>query len=147
MLFVSLVLVAAGMGLGVLIYRSAGESDPLARSQPALFGFLENKMWIDELYAATIVAFARFAARFSDWMDRNVWDGIVRALGGIGQLFGSLTKGLDERGINAGVDESAFSTRGIGRLMSALHTGQIQFYMGCGAIGMLGLLLLYAWLG
>src|SRR5205809_654726 len=52
MLFVSLVLVAIGIGLGALVYRRAAmrdrhrpaEVDPLQYAQPALFRFLENKM-------------------------------------------------------------------------------------------------------
>lgn len=146
-ILVSLGLVALGIGFGALVYRRAGEVDPLARAQPALFNFLTNRMWLDELYALTVIAFARFAARFSDWMDRYFWDGVVRALGGMGALFGSLTKGFDERAINAGADESAASARALGRLMSAIHSGQIQLYMGAAAIGVVGLFLLYAWLG
>ncbi|MEY2483789.1 MAG: NADH-quinone oxidoreductase subunit [Verrucomicrobiota bacterium] len=146
MLFVSLALVAAGIGLGVLIYRRAGEFDPFARSQPGFFRFLENKMWIDELYACTVVGFSKIAAVFADWMDRYIWDGLVRALGAIGQSFGVLTKGVDERGINAGVDEGVIGARGIGRVMSAWHSGEIQTYLGAVAVGMLALLLFYAWL-
>src|SRR6266403_2022904 len=74
MLFVSLALVAAGIGLGVLLYRRAGMTDPLQQAQPALFRFLENKMWIDELYAHTVVAFSRAAALISSWLDRFVWE-------------------------------------------------------------------------
>jgi NADH-quinone oxidoreductase subunit L len=146
MLFVSLALVAVGVGLGFLIYRRAAETDPFARAQPAVFRFLENKMWLDELYANTVVRFSRFAARLSDWMDRYFWDGLVRGFGGVGQLFGILTKGLDERGINAGVDESTSGAQGLGGLMSRWHSGQIQTYLGAVGIGMLALLLLYAWL-
>ena len=146
MLYVSLALVAAGIGLGILFYRSAGESDPLARTQPALFRFLENKMWLDELYARTVLAWSAMLSRASDWMDRRVWDGVVRGVGGAGQLFGRLSANIDERGINAGVDESATGTRGVGRFMSAWHSGQIQTYMGAVAVGMLALLILYAWL-
>jgi NADH-quinone oxidoreductase subunit L len=146
MLFVSLVLVAAGIGLGVLMYRRAGETDPLRQSQPALFCFLENKMWLDELYGWTVIAFSRMAAHVSDWMDRHVWDGLVRAFGRLGQLFGIFTTEVDERGINAGVDETMTGTRVLGRVMSGWHSGQIQTYLGVVAIGMLALLLLYAWL-
>ncbi|MEY2559718.1 MAG: NADH-quinone oxidoreductase subunit [Verrucomicrobiota bacterium] len=146
MLFVSLALVAAGIGLGVLIYRRAGEFDPFARSQPAFFRFLENKMWIDELYAHTLVGFSKIAAVFADCMDRYIWDGLVRGLGAISQSFGVLTKEVDERGINAGVDEGVIGARGIGRVMSAWHSGQIQTYLGAVAVGMLALLLFYAWL-
>jgi NADH-quinone oxidoreductase subunit L len=146
MLFVSLALVAAGIGLGVLMYRNVDEADPLEKSQPALFRFLENKMYIDELYARTVIAFSRMAARVSDWMDRYFWDGLVRAFGGLGQLFGIFTTSFDDRGINAGVDETTTGARGLGRAMSAWHSGQIQTYLGVVAIGMLALLLLYAWL-
>jgi NADH-quinone oxidoreductase subunit L len=155
MLFVSLVLVAVGIGLGVLVYRRAGaqdrnrsaETDPLEYMQPGLFRFLENKMWLDELYDRTVIALAAVCARVSDWMDRHVWDGLVRGFGGLGQLFGIFTAGFDERGINAGVDETTIGTRGLGRVMSQWHSGQIQTYLGVVAIGMLVLLLFFAWLG
>ena len=146
MFFVSLALVAVGIGLGVLMYRKAGETDPLQQSQPAVFRFLENKMWIDEIYEWTVIAFSRSAARVSDWMDRHLWDGLVRALGELGQLFGVFSTNLDERGINAGVDETMTGARGLGRVMSGWHSGQIQTYLGAVAIGMLALLILYAWL-
>ncbi|HWM25427.1 MAG TPA: NADH-quinone oxidoreductase subunit L [Chthoniobacterales bacterium] len=146
MLFVSFALVAAGIGLGFLFYRQAGAVDPLGRTLPALFRFLENKMWLDQLYASTVVAGSAMLSRASDWMDRFVWDGLVRGVGGLGQLFGIFSTNVDERGINAGVDESATGTRGLGRFMSGWHSGQVQTYMGAVAVGMLALLLLYAWL-
>ena len=154
MLFVSLALVSAGVVVGVWMYRKAGvsdrdrpaEIDPLEYAQPALFRFLANKMWIDELYDGTVIAFSWMAARLSDWMDRYFWDGLVRGFGAIGQLFGIFTAAVDERGINAGVDETTAGVRGLGRLMSGAHSGQIQTYLGAVAIGMLALLLLYAWL-
>jgi NADH-quinone oxidoreductase subunit L len=154
MLFVSLALVSAGFVVGFWIYRKAGmqhgdrpaEIDPLEYAQPALFRFLANKMWIDEFYTHTIIAFSWMSARLSNWMDRYFWDGLVRGFGAMGQLCGSFTTRIDERGINAGVDETTIGTRGLGRLMSAAHSGQIQTYLGVVAIGMLALLLLYAWL-
>jgi hypothetical protein len=146
MLFVSLALVAAGVGLGILFYRNVGALDPLAQSQPVLFRFLENKMWLDELYAKTVLAWSEMFSRASDWMDRYIWDGLVRAVGGAGQFLGIVSTGFDERAINAGVDESATGTRGLGRFMSAWHSGQIQTYMSVVAVGMLALLILYAWL-
>ena len=145
-LYVALVLVAVGIGLGAFFYRGAGATDPLERAAPPLFRFLENRMWLDELYDWTILAFARFAARLSDFLDRYFWDGLVRLLGGIGQLAGSLTKGFDERGINAGVNDAAGVARGFGRLISARHSGQVQTYLGVIAVGLLALLIFYAWL-
>jgi NADH-quinone oxidoreductase subunit L len=145
MLLVSLVLVGAGIGLGWLLYRNAGETDPLARS--SLFRILAHKFWIDELYAHSFIAFSRATARISDWIDRNVWDALVRAVGRFSQLLGIVTTGVDERGINAGVDEGMSGAHFSGRLMSSWHSGQIQAYLGVIALGMVALLLLYAWLG
>src|SRR5437016_9351347 len=153
-LFLSLVLVGAGFALGIWMYRKVGvqdrqrpaDTDPLEFAQPQLFRFLENKMWIDELYARTIIAFSWMSARLSDWMDRHFWDRLVRGFGGIGQLLGVFTASIDERGINAGVDETTVGTRGLGRLISAAHSGQIQTYLSVIAIGVLALLLFYAWL-
>ena len=147
MIIVSLALVGAGVSLGIWMYRRAAESDPIQQAQPALFRFLENKMWIDEIYDRTVIALAAIAARFSDWMDRYVWDGLVRGVGAIGHFFARLTTGTDERVINAGVDEGTVGAHGFGRLMSRRHSGQIQTYLGAIALGMLALVLLYAWLG
>src|ERR1700730_2158153 len=151
-LFVSVLLVGGGIVLGVWIYRKVGaadryrtaETDPLEHAQPALFRFLENKMWIDEIYAWTVVSWSRLAARFSDWMDRYVWDGLVRGCGAIGQLFGILTTDLDERRINSGVDQTTVGARGLGRVISGWHSGQIQNYL-CGiGVAVIALLILYA---
>ncbi len=153
-LFLSLILVGVGFAMGIWMYRKVGaqdrerpaETDPFEYSQPELFRFLENKMWIDELYARTVITFSWMSARLSDWMDHNVWDRLVRGFAGIGQLFGIFTARVDERGINAGVDETTVGARGLGRLLSTAHSGQIQTYLSVIAIGVLALLLFYAWL-
>src|SRR5205809_1603909 len=147
MIIVSLALVGAGVSLGIWMYRRAGEADPLQHAQPALFRFLENKMWIDEIYGRTVIALSAILARLSDWMDRHVWDALVQDIGRIGQFLGRVTTSADERVIHAGVDESTSGAHGLGRLMSRWHSGQIQTYLGAVALGMLALVLLYAWLG
>ena len=145
-IFVSLVLVGVGVGIGAWLYRRVDDVDPLQHKQPALFRFLENKMWIDEFYDRTILALAALIARVSDWMDRNVWDGLVRGVGAVGRFFAATTTGTDESVINAGVDETTDGARGFGRVMSRLHSGQIKIYLGAVALGMLALLLFYTWL-
>jgi NADH-quinone oxidoreductase subunit L len=146
MLFISLALVAAGIGLGILIYRRAGLTDPFQQAQPALFRFLENKMWIDELYAHTVIALSKSGALVSSWMDRFVWDGLVRLAGAIGRSFGNVSKDVDERGINARVDQGAGGAQGLGALLSRFHSGQVQLYLGAVAVAVVALLLFYAWL-
>ncbi|MGH7936256.1 MAG: hypothetical protein ACREF8_04535, partial [Chthoniobacterales bacterium] len=60
--------------------------------------------------------------------------------------LGGLTKSFDERAINAGANDAADAVRGLGRILSLRHSGQVQPYLGAIAVGMLALLLLYAWL-
>lgn len=145
-LYTSLCLGAAGIGLGILIYRGAGAFDPVERTLPSLFRFLANRMWLDELYDRTILSLARFAARLSDFLDRYFWDGLVRLGGALGGLVGGLTKGFDERAINARVDDGTAIARGFGRIISRAQSGQVQTYLGIIALGMLAILILYAWL-
>jgi hypothetical protein len=103
-------------------------------------------MWLDELYANTVVALSRLLSRFADLMDRYVWDGLVRLVGALGQLLGILTTRVDERGINVGADGGAMATQLLGRFLAARHSGRVQTYMGVVALGALALLILYAWL-
>src|SRR5206468_6467 len=100
-----------------------------------------------EFYRNTVIALARFAALFADAMDRYFWDVLVRGVGGIAGLFGILTKGFDEHAINAGVDETTVGARGLARLGSNIHSGQVQIYLSAIGVGMVALLLIYAWLG
>jgi NADH-quinone oxidoreductase subunit L len=152
-LFVSAALVGAGVGLALFLYRGVAaperriiSQDPLQEKLPAVFRFLENKMWIDELYDRTVVSLSVATAWLVDWMDRKIWDGIVRGFGVIAQFFAQIVTFFDERGINDGVDDTTAGARGLGRLASVAHSGQVQTYLGVIAIGMLALLLLFAWL-
>ncbi|MGI8431952.1 MAG: NADH-quinone oxidoreductase subunit L [Chthoniobacterales bacterium] len=145
-LFIALALVGLGIGLGVLVYRRAGPRDALEEMAPGVFRFLAHRMWLDELYDATILALARGAAWLADFLDRFLWDGLVRLVSGSGQSLGSLTKSCDERGIDASVNGTAGATRGLGRWLAAGHSGQVQSYLGAVALGMVTLLILYAWL-
>jgi hypothetical protein len=131
---------------GVPVGPRSAETDPLEFAQPQLFRFFQNKMWIDEFYARTVISFSWMSARFSDCMDRYVWDAVVRGFAALSQLFGTFTANIDERGINAGVDETSMGTRRLGRMLSAAHSGQIQTYLSAIAVCALILLLFYAWL-
>jgi NADH-quinone oxidoreductase subunit L len=146
LILISLVLVGGGAWLGIKLYARTDEKDPLQEGQPSLFRFLEHKMWIDELYERTILAWSAFAARASDWMDRRIWDGYVRGVGELGRCLGLLTSNFDEGGINTGVDQGCDSAQDLARLLSSWHSGQVQNYLRGIGLGTLALLILYVWL-
>ena len=131
MLFVSLVLVAAGIGLGVVLYRKAGVQD---RYRPAKTDPLEYS-------AASFVSFSRKQDvagrtlrshrhrvrrdfRASLRLDGSLFlgrSGARRRRDSVNSLEFSPER-VDERGINAGVDETTTGTRGLGRVDVAAGT-------------------------
>ncbi|MEI8340565.1 MAG: proton-conducting transporter membrane subunit, partial [Verrucomicrobiota bacterium] len=143
---ISLLLVSSGIVIGIWFYRAAGATDPLEEKLPALFRLLENKFWIDELYQKTVLAWSATAGRVSDWMDRNIWDGLVRLIASVSQCLAQNTSNFDEGGINTGFDQGCDTAQSIGQTLSNWHSGQIQTYLRAAGIGMLALLLIYLWL-
>ena len=139
-------LVIIGMGVGILIYRTAGSDEPIQSAQPAVFRFLENKAWIDEVYEGTILAWSRAAAVISDWLDRNLWDGLVRSVAAISQGFGRLTLGFDEGAINNGGDQGADGVQGVAQILSSWQSGQLQTYLRAIGVGALALFFIYLWI-
>jgi len=143
-LLISFVLVAAGIAAGAWFYRGAGKTDPLETAAPALFGAMERKFWLDELYDATVLKWSALAARAACWLD---WlDGGVRLIGGAARCFAAFTANMDEGGINGTVDQGCEATQELGREMGGWQSGQIQTYLRAMGLGMLALLILYAWL-
>ena len=123
MALVSTAVALAGIGLAWLLYaRTQGEArnlgEPLERARP-LLGLLTNKYYLDYLYEDLIVRrwFYRGLVAISDWVDRTLVDGLVDLLGG------------------------AFRTSG--RLVTALQTGQVQFYGTFLVFGALVILVAY----
>ena len=140
------VLSGLGIGLGIFIYRGHGATDPLEQKQPRLFRMLERKFWIDEFYAATVLAWTTLAAQASDWMDRYIWGGLARLVGGIGKAFAWLAAAFDEQGVNPIASLGADLTKDLGQQVSRWHSGKIQAYLGIIAAAVLFLLLILVWL-
>ncbi len=80
------------------------------------------------------------------WIDTSGMESCARSADSASSSA-SPAKGFDEHAINAGMDGGSFRARGLGRMLSAAHSGQVQIYLGAVAFGMLALLLLFAWLG
>ncbi len=146
-LLVSLVLVAAGISAGAWFYRRAGKSDPLEAAAPALFGALERKFWIDEFYQFTVLKWSALAARASvmarsirlgwrsprHWRRRAMPCGLHRECG---RRRHQPVRGSRLRSHSATSDAS--SAAGI--------PARYRTYLRAVGLGMLALLILYAWL-
>ena len=94
MALISNVVALAGIGLAVLAYawpRPFTGLDPLLKSGP-VHVLLSQRYYLDHLYEGLIVGriFYRIVVAVTDWIDRNVVDGVVGLLGWISRNVGGL---------------------------------------------------------
>ena len=134
LMLLSIVLVGVGLGLGWAIYgrrlRAKAEGrDPLEVAAPGVFAALANRLGVDELYAATVGRLVTGLAVLSDWFDRFVWDGAVRALAALARVFGLMDQQAEEAAINAGFDATSETLRKSGRAYSRAQNGDAHGYL------------------
>ena len=146
----STALVLLGIGAGWWCYgrvkrTDARALDPLARSWPAVHAALAGRLWLDELYAATVGRAFAALARVAAFFDRWVWGGAVEAAGRTAETVGQVNRAVDEDGLNAGFDNTSEHLRGSGRRYAKAQTGDAQSYLRVVAIGLavVGMLLLW----
>jgi NADH-quinone oxidoreductase subunit L len=130
----SSLLVFAGLGLGWWLYarkpiRHAGDKDALERLQPAIFHALKHALFIDQLYAFTILRFAWWIACVANWLERWVWGGIPVAVSAMTKGLGWIDFSLDRWVVNKGFDEGCNGVADGGRLLARLQDGRIQGYL------------------
>src|ERR1019366_3207611 len=81
LMLTSSVVVFVGLSFGWILYGnkspSAEEPDALERAVPPVWAALRDKLYVDELYGATVIAFYYWWAHVADWLERNVWGGAV----------------------------------------------------------------------
>jgi len=145
---ISTLVAAGGLFCGWLLYGRrplrAGQPDPLARALGPIHTVLRNKYYFDELYAATIIRFARWLADFSfRFDDRWIIDPIVDAVGAFGRSLSAFGGRFDIRivdGIVNGVAEVSDRAAGVLRLV---QTGRVQNYLLAAMLAVLALLGFY----
>jgi NADH-quinone oxidoreductase subunit L len=150
LLLLSTLVVGAAFLLGWRIYSKAAlessrEKDPLGKSLPALFWLLQNKFFIDEFYAATVVRLNTAFSGFADWMDRVIWGGAVNAVAALTVVCARINRAFDEGGINAGFDFGCDELRGAGGFLSWMQNGRVQRYLRIAGLALALLLLALTW--
>jgi NADH-quinone oxidoreductase subunit L len=113
------------------------------RSRPARLGyaFLSNKYYLDALYENVIVhAIAHPIARAAYWINQNVLDGIVNAVGRAGRWIGGwFYRNVDQRVVDGAVNASGFVATETGESLRPVQSGRVNQYgallFGAAAIG------------
>ena len=109
--------------------------------------FLVNKYYLDALYENVIVrGIAYPISKAANWVNQNVIDGIVNAVGKGGKQTGEFVyKYIDQGLVDGAVNGSGATARGAGGALQPVQSGKVNLYgallFGAAAVGALVLVL------
>ncbi len=147
LMVLSLGIVLAGIGTGMLLYRTdriSAERDNLEKLRPDVWSVLAARFYCDEVYEATVVRLTHWFAGRADWLETYVFSGLVRLTRLVTIALAWISKLFDESVINFSFDKTCRGLMRGGTGFARWQTGQAQFYLRWIA---LGVILLILWLG
>ena len=121
------------------------EPDALERVTPMVWGWLRDKLYVDELYGVTVIAFYESWARVSDWLDRRVWGGAVAGVAWAFGLWAHLNRFLDNNIVDGSFDKGCDELGVGGGLLSRVQTGRVQTYLRLLALAVVVLAAILIW--
>ena len=145
----STLVVLLGLGIGWSLYggKSPQPDDPdvLERAAPLPWAWLRDRLYIDELYALTVIAFYFWWARVADWLDRRVWGGVVAVVAWAFGLWAQLNRFLDTNVVDGSFDKSCEELSTGGGLLSRMQSGRVQTYLRLLALAVVALAAILIW--
>jgi NADH-quinone oxidoreductase subunit L len=146
---VSAAVVALGIILGWKLYGdrtpNPAELDALQELAPVPWGWLRDRLYLDEIYGVTVIAFYSWWARVSDWLDRRVWGGAVAGVAGSFGLWAQLNRFLDTNVVDGSFDKGCEELGVGGGLLSRVQTGRVQTYLRILALSVVALAAILIW--
>jgi len=149
LMLTSTLVVLVGFGLGWLLYGNksprAEEPDALEKAAPTIWGLLRDRLYVDELYEATVIAFYSWWARVADWIDRRVWGGIVAAITLAFRGLAHFDRFFDQQFVDGGFDKGCEEIYSGGGLLASTQTGRVQHYLRLLAVAVVVLAAILIW--
>jgi NADH-quinone oxidoreductase subunit L len=149
LMLTSSTVVFLGLGFGWWLYGNRSpkpeEPDTIEKSAPWLWTGLHNRLYVDEFYGATVIAFYAWWARVADWLDRKVWGGIVAAVAGIFRLLAQLNRHIDLNWVDGGFDKTCEELTTGGGLIGRIQNGHVQTYLRILALAVAVLAAILIW--
>ena len=145
----STVVVFLGLGLGWRLYGGQAptpeEPDVLEKAAPVAWGWLRDRLYVDELYGVTVIAFYWWWARVADWLDRRVWGGVVAGVAWAFRGWAQLNRFLDNNVVDGSFDKGCDELASGGGLLAAVQTGRVQTYLRILALSVVALAAILIW--
>lgn len=143
---IGLIAAFAGLALGWLIF-SKDRTTQAQRDRfevPALYPLLRRKYFIDDVALGVVGATTGPIARFIDWTNTYVFDGIVNAVGGLVKALGGFVYGVLDQGLVDGFFNGLSGvTDGAGAAVRKMQTGRVQQYAAAFVAGALILVVIF----
>ncbi len=99
---------------------------------PPIWHALRDRLYVDEFYGVTVIAFYAWWAKVADWLDRRVWGGIVAVVvsffGRLGEVQSLLRH---DNWVDGTFDKGCEELCDWRRTAGAGATGRVQTYFGC----------------
>jgi NADH-quinone oxidoreductase subunit L len=133
LLAASCVIVIVGIGLGWLLYGNKSpkpeDRDVLEAAVPPIWKALRDRLYVDEFYGLTVIAFYGWWGRVADWLDRRVWGGAVSGVAWLTRMGAHLNRFLDTNVVDGGFDKGCEELNAGGGLLSSMQNGRVQTYL------------------
>jgi NADH-quinone oxidoreductase subunit L len=111
--------------------------DVLESPAPVVWKWLANRLYFDELYAATVLRWYAALAWVSDWLDRRVWGGIVAGVSNSFRGLGLANKSIDSQWIDGTFDKGCEELVTGGGVLAWLQSGRTPGYLRTLTMGVL----------
>jgi NADH-quinone oxidoreductase subunit L len=145
----STLVVFLGLGLGWWIYGGKTprpeEPDAMEKAVPWAWAALRDRLYVDELYGVTVIAFYGWWARVADWLDRRVWGGAVAGVAWTFRGWALLNRSLDNNCVDGVFDKGCEELATGGGLLSRVQTGRVQTYLRILALAVVALVAILIW--
>jgi len=145
----STAVVFLGLGLGWWLYGDQApkpeQPDVLEKAVPVPWGWLRNRLYVDEFYGVTVIAFYEWWARVADWLDRRVWGGAVTGVAWLFRGWAQLNRFLDTNWVDGGFDKGCEELASGGGLLARVQSGRVQTYLRLLALAVVALVAILIW--
>ena len=145
----STVVVFIGLGLDLWLYGSKSpapeQPEVLERLAPAPWRWLRDRLYVDEFYGVTVIAFYGWWARVADWLDRRVWGGAVAGVAWAFRGWAQFNRFLDTNVVDGSFDKGCEELASGGGLLSRVQNGRVQTYLRILAVSVVALAAILIW--
>ncbi|MFP4552369.1 MAG: NADH-quinone oxidoreductase subunit L [Actinomycetota bacterium] len=145
---IGLLAAVAGLVAGWLLYSKDRDTQQARDSFeiPVLYPLFRRKYFVDDLALGVVGATTGPIARFVDWTNTYIIDGIVNTVGGATKFLGGVVyNGLDQIGVDGIFNGLSAAADSAGSALRKMQTGRVQEYAAGFIAGALILVVLFVW--